>query len=185
MSFIGENVIKGLRSFRDALRNPASKLRDALRRPGSGFTVVRVGDGSFRVSMPRAAYRTLERLMVATGISSMGETLRAALKWYKEDQAGAMTAEQLLNRLDRENIRLEVWHDGTVRFSVLDRWKFNWSRGRGSHIVEVFDWSGGAQRASILVGSSAKLSDALDGIKKFRDQAELTAGVSNEVSNET
>lgn len=84
MSFVGKSVIKGLRLFRDALQNSTSKLRDALQRPDPGVTVVRVGKESFKV-----------RNLIATGKSSMGETLRAAMKWYKADQVTVQTEEML------------------------------------------------------------------------------------------
>lgn len=49
--------------------------------------VVEVGEGKFNVYLQRDAYATLERMMVATGKSSMGETLRAAIEWHEKEKA--------------------------------------------------------------------------------------------------
>lgn len=59
----------------------------AMRSAFSEVRVVEVSEGKFNVYMPRDAYATLERLMIATGKNSMGETLRAAIEWYDEEKA--------------------------------------------------------------------------------------------------
>lgn len=80
-----------------------------------------------------------------------------------------MTAKYLLDHLSQESLMLEVWHDGTVRFSVLDRFKFNWNRKSHSNIIEVFNWHG-TPIASLLIKKSANISNVLDAIKTFRKQ---------------
>lgn len=80
-----------------------------------------------------------------------------------------MTVKCLINHLEQEDLILEVWHNKTIRLSVLDRFKFNWSRPPNNHAIEVFNWHG-IQIACLLVGKSANLSDALNVIKIFRKQ---------------